>query len=145
MPLRADRSRAAAIFIAALAFVVAACGGPSQQARECTARGSADEAAFAQHFSEMDFASGRAPTGEGGQEFGPSEPVVVAAVAKASVGTRFCAQERGRLGTVGHDQEHALPAGESSINLGAFQKKGNYVVRVSVGGVLVRNLTFTVR
>ncbi|MBI4338299.1 MAG: hypothetical protein HY683_10790 [Chloroflexi bacterium] len=135
----------AAVVLVALALVAAACGGPTQQATECSAGGSADDVAFAQHFSKMDFGSGSGATGEGGREFTPTEAVVLVTVAKSEVATRFCAQERGRLGTVVHDQVHTLPAGETRTDLGAFQKKADYVVRVSVDGVLVKNLTFTVR
>lgn len=122
-----------------------ACGGPTEQAKECASGGSADEATFAQHFSRMDFGSGGSPSGEGGQQFTPSEAVVVVVAARAETATRFCAQERSRLGTVAYDQTPALPTGETQVNLGTFQNKGDYVIRVSVDGTLVKNLTFTVR
>lgn len=145
MSLGRGSRKVALVLILALAAIAAACGGATQQAVECTAGGSADQAAFAEHFSRMEFGSGGAPTGEGGQEFTPSDAVVVVVAAKTETATRLCAQERGRLGTVAYDQTHTLPVGESRLDLGAFQKKGNYVVRVSVGETLVKNLTFTVR
>ena len=134
-----------AILATAVAFVAAACAGGTEQSKECTGGGTADEAVFAQHFSQMGFDSGLPATGEGGQEFAPSESVVLAVGAKGEVAIRFCAQKRSRTGDVAYDQEHSLPAGESRVNLGTFQEKGDYVVRASVGGLLVKNLAFTIR
>lgn len=145
MALRLNISHATVTMIVVLATIAAACEGPTEQAKECTAGGAADEAMFAQHFSQMSFGNGEAPTGEGGQEFVPSESVVIDTVARTETATRFCAQERSRLGTVVYDREHSLPVGESRTDLGSFQEKADYVIRVSVGDVLVKNLAFTVR
>lgn len=145
MFLNAKRLGAAAVLLFAVGLVALACGGPSAQAKECTAGGSAEEAAFAQYFTSMSFAGGKPSTGEGGQEFSPAEPVTVQTEAKAETPARFCVQARGRTGDVAYDQEHRLAAGASTTDLGAFQKKGDYVIRVAVNDVLVRNMTFTVR
>lgn len=126
-------------------LVGAACGGPTEQAKDCG--GAADPAAFAQHFSQMGFLGGSpaSPGAEAELFFSPSESVVVAAVALRETSTRFCAQERSRLGTVIFDQTRTLPAGESRTDLGKVSKSGSYVVRISVGETTVRNLTFAVR
>ncbi|MBI4201890.1 MAG: hypothetical protein HY532_02075 [Chloroflexi bacterium] len=121
-----------------------ACGGPTEQAQECAAGGSADEGLFAQHFDRMEFSSGGPPTGEGGQVFGPAEDVVVLAATKSETTTRFCVQERGRTSKVMYDQAQTLPAGDNEINLGPFGEQGDYVVRVLLNGALVKNLIFTV-
>lgn len=145
MSLAKRHRTVSAPLLLAMLLMAAACGAPTQQAKECSAGGSADDAVFAQHFSQMEFGSGSASTGEGGQEFASSEAVVVVAAAKGETATRFCAQERGRLSTVVYDQTHSLSNGESRTSLGVFEKKGDYVIRVSVGQTLVRNFTFTVR
>ena len=52
-------------------------------------------------------------------------------------------QERRRAGTIAGEREGAGPAGRALIPLGSFEE-GDYVVRVTVERVLVRNLPFSV-
>lgn len=139
-------STVASLVLMVGALVGAACAAPAEQVLSCPAvGGGADEALFTQNFSRMDLASGTPDTGEGGVRHSRTEPVVVVATTLHGVEAHFCARERSRASTIMYAQPHTLPAGESRVDLGPVARTGDYVIRVSVEGKLVKNLTFTVR
>ena len=146
----------ATILLSSLALLlVAACGGESQPeatggtvlptSQECSGPGAADTAAFDQYFTKIAFGSGSAPTGDNGQEFVRADSIIVEVDAKTDVVTRFCVQERSRLGTVQSVNSPSLAAGVTRTDLGTVGNTGTYVVRVWAGDKLVKNLPFVLK
>lgn len=114
---------------------------------ECAVKGGvADQAAFARHFTEMSLASDKqiAPFGDHAMALTSDGVLEVVATGLANTATNLCTQERKGGGKVVYNQTLTLPQGESRTRLGSFAP-GEYVIRVIVDGVLVRNLTFGVR
>ncbi|HLF80490.1 MAG TPA: hypothetical protein VI410_01885 [Anaerolineales bacterium] len=107
-----------------------------------------DEARFAQLFRSMELVSAATgltgePDEEGTPRFTPGEELQVVTDNLGALGIRACVQERRRAGTIAGEREGSLPAGRALIPLGSFEE-GDYVVRVTVERVLVRNLPFSV-
>ncbi len=139
--------------ILALMLVVglglAACGsfGPPPECTEGLG-GTADEAMFAQYFTSMELVD--QTTGQPGQphdpgvSFAASAPLTIRISSVADVTVRACVQFFDR-NEIAFDQASTLPIGQNEIVLGAFPGAGNYVVRVIVDGVLVKNLPFTLQ
>jgi hypothetical protein len=140
-----------ALAIAFLVLVVAAgglasaCSGGPPKGCGDDIGGTADEALFGQHFSSMSLVS--QVTGQPGQdsdngaEFDKADILTIQADAKAEVAVRACVQFRSGGGDVPFDQTRTLAQGPGSLDLGTFEP-GSYVVRVIVGGTLVKNFPF---
>ena len=146
MPIYSRLLRSA---ILALCLVATACSAlvPPESCGP-GAEGAADEARFAQLFRSMDLVS--AATGltgeldeEGTPRFAAGEELQIVTDNLGALGIRACVQERRRAGTIAGEREGSLPAGRALIPLGSFHE-GDYVVRVMVERVLVRNLPFSV-
>ena len=132
----------------ALGLMVAACG-PLSPSESCGAGGTADKAAFAQHFTSMELvneATGQPgqPDQEGEPQFASSDPLAIRVESRSRVSVRACVEQRRGGGKIAHDQTHTLAQGAGSASLGSFAP-GPYVVRVIVDGVLVKNLPFSTR
>lgn len=117
-------------------------GGP------CDLGTSADDAAYAAVFEGMGLV--RADDGttpdtddERGALFTGDETVAVLAEATAAADVAFCVRTRDGASTLVDSVETAVVVGEQTIALDAFSA-GDYVVRVGLDGVLIRNLTFGV-
>ncbi|MBI4282276.1 MAG: hypothetical protein HY672_02145 [Chloroflexi bacterium] len=144
-PRRALRWFGFAALVAALALA-AACGS-LQPPEECAVPGgSADQTAFAEHFSQMAVVMEGQDASSSVEEpvFGSDDTVEVVATSIADTSTNLCLQERKGGGQIRYDETPILYVGENRVSLGSFGK-GDYVVRVIVDDVLVKNLTFTVR
>ena len=133
-----------------IALLAAACGSFSPPP-ECTEGlgGTADEALFAQYFTSMELvsaASGEpgAPR-ENGAEFPVSEPLAVNVSAVAEVSVRFCVQGFYDGGVIADDLTSDIVPGDNQVHLDTFDTAANYVVRVIVDDVLVKNLPFTLQ
>jgi hypothetical protein len=81
---------------------------------------------------------------EAGVVYGAADHVVVLVQATTAVETRLCVAVRDGGGSIVGDRTASLTAGTGQVDLGTFSAR-SYVVRVGVGGVLVKNLPFTVR
>lgn len=131
--------------VAALALA-AACGSLKPPEDCAVPGGVADEAVFAQHFSQMavviEGQDASPPVEE--PAFDPNDTLEVVATSVVDTATNLCLQERKGGGQIRYDETPILYAGENRASLGSFGK-GDYVLRVIVDDVLVRNLTFTVR
>ncbi len=138
------------VLVLLFSLLAAACGSSFGPPPECATGlgGTADEAKFAQYFSSMDLVSqttGQTGTpADNGVAFAVSEPLVIQVGNTAGVSVRACVQFFNG-NTIAFDQTSTLPVGQSEIVLGAFPGKGNYVVRMIVDGVLVKNLPFTLQ
>ncbi|MBM3941082.1 MAG: hypothetical protein FJ318_09465 [SAR202 cluster bacterium] len=141
------RSLVTAGILGCIALIAAGCGsggvGPLSAPRDCGfGTGSADQAAFANHFAGMAFANG-APGAEG-PAFAMNDAPRIAVEALADTATRLCVQERRGGGQIVFDETPTLARGAAETSLPAIVKKGTYVVRVGVDGMLVKNLPFSV-
>jgi hypothetical protein len=146
--MASSRDRVLVAIGAVIVLTALACGS-LRPPEDCGVGGTADESAFSQHFSQMELVS--AAAGEPGAEdpemgtmFAPADTLEIRAQTVNSVEMRACVQERVGGGGIVFDQTLALPQGSTSLPLGSFSE-GSYVIRVAVGGVLVRNLSFGVR
>jgi hypothetical protein len=83
------------------------------------------------------------PDEEGTPRFPAGDELQIVTDNLGGLGIRACVQERQRAGTIAGEREGSLPAGRALIPLGSFEE-GDYVVRVLVERVLVRNLPFIV-
>ena len=143
-------SRTLLVALAALALLAAACGqiGPPPECAEGLG-GTADQTLFAQYFTSMELvsaASGQpgAPA-ENGASFPVSEPLAINASVLTEVSARFCVQGFYASGVIADDLTADLVPGENQVHLDAFDTAADYVVRVIVDGVLVKNLPFTLQ
>jgi hypothetical protein len=133
----------------ALALLAAACAslappescGPGSQAEP-------DQARFAQLFRSVELIS--AETGlagaldeDGAAQFLEGEQLQIAVDSLGAARIRACVQERTRAARIAADPEGSVRAGRAFVPLGAFAE-GEYVARILVDRVLVRNLVFTV-
>lgn len=133
-----------------LALLASACGGSFGPPPECTEGlgGTADEAKFAQYFSSVELVSQN--TGQPGELHDPgasfpvSEPLVIKISSVGDVTVRACVQFFNG-NQIAFDQSFTFTPGENEITLGAFPDAGNYVVRMIVDGVLVKNFPFTLQ
>jgi len=140
--------RLSAVAMAAIAgLTLVACAGAAPSAA-CSLGGSAEQAAFERSFSSMVLADAAGKPGVDDPEavvvFGASDRIVVRLEATTATEARFCVAVRDGSGTVGADQTVRLGVGAGQVDLGTFPAR-SYVVRVGVGGVLVRNLPFAIR
>lgn len=137
------------VFVA-LALLGAACGslGPPPECTEGLG-GTADEALFAQYFTAMELVSADSgqPGGpaENGASFPGGEPLAVNVSAGAAVTVRFCVQGFYDGGVIADDLTADLVPGANQVHLDTFDTSADYVVRVIVDGVLVKNLPFTLQ
>lgn len=145
-----SRRVAAIAVLVAIGLIVPACGSfaPPESCGEWIG-GTADEARFAQHFTEMHLvseATGRPgpEDPEAGIQVTATERVAVEAATLADVTVWTCVQERRGGGKIAFNQEHRAAQGGARLSLGSF-KSGSYVVRVIVDGTLLKNLTFLVK
>lgn len=135
--------------VVALALFALACGSfaPPESCGEDIG-GTADEALFAEHFTQMDLvvestgASGE-PDDEMGEVFTSGDGLVIRAESLGEVSVRACVQPRSGGGQIPFDETETLAEGEDTFSLGSFDE-GSYVIRVIVDGTLVRNLVFGV-
>jgi len=135
--------------ILSLCLLATACGAlvPPESCGP-GAEGAADEARFAQLFRSMELVSATTglpgePDEEGTPRFTAGDELQIVTDNLGALGIRACVQERRRAGTIAGEREGSLPAGRALIPLGSFEE-GDYVVRVLVERVLVRNLPFSV-
>jgi hypothetical protein len=135
------------VLLPALALVLAACSfGPPPSCGDDIG-GTADTAAFDQHFSSMELVS--QTTGQAGEPSDPGvsfpqdEPIQILLDAKAEVAIRTCIQPMGGQAKSPVDSTAGVGAGKQAIDLGSFDS-GSYVIRVIVDGVLVKNLPFSI-
>ncbi len=135
----------AAALLACLALASAACGSGAQSpAPRCATTGSADAGAFEKSFSKMVLVGGGADDPESGRIYREADAVSVSATATATTTARFCVNFRDGSGRIAADVTKDLRATETTVDLGTFEP-ASYVVRVSVGGTLVKNLAFVVK
>jgi hypothetical protein len=140
--------RASAIAVVTIVVLtLAACGGAAPSAA-CGLGGTADQAAFERSFSSMVLVDAAGKPGledpDGSVIFGASARVVVRLEATTATEARFCVAVRDGSGTIVADQTARLGTGAGQVDLGPFPAR-DYVIRVGVGGVLVRNLPFAIR
>ena len=131
-----------------LGFTLASCSsGPPPSCGE-EIGGVADTARFDQYFSSMNLVQQNTgaipPEGESGAEFPRGAGLTIQFESKSDVEVRICIQPLDAGDDQVFNQNHPVVEGEGSINLGAF-KPGNYVVRVIVDGVLIKNFPFSVQ
>jgi hypothetical protein len=108
--------------------------------------GTADEALFGQNFSSMnlldaDTGGQGKDGGENGRLFDAGVSLKLAFNSKSNVTMRICIQERKGGGKVVLNRSVDYFVGEGGLVLGKF-RNGDYVVRVIMGNVLVKNLPF---
>src|SRR3990172_2303949 len=125
------------------------CSGDSGSGPEdeqpCSTTGTADDALFNQHFIRMalvDRATGL--PGQTDPELGERYPrtsfLELRMDAKAPVSVRACVEVRDGSGKVTRSVTHSAIAGSSGAELGTFEPNAaGYVLRVTVGGTLVKN------
>jgi hypothetical protein len=135
--------------MAGLCLLAAACGSLAPP-ESCGpgAEGEPDEARFNELFRSMQLVSldtglPGEPDEEGVPQFTAGEELEVAVHSLRELNIRACVQERSHSARIAAQPEGEMPAGNSRIPLGHFEK-GDYVVRVLVDRVLVRNLPFRV-
>jgi hypothetical protein len=133
----------------ALLVVAAACA-PLSAPPECAEGlgGTANETLFAQYFTSMELVSatsGRQPgdPAENGAAFPVAELLAINASVLSEVSVRFCVQGFFTGGVIADDLTTDLVPGDNQVHLDAFDTAADYVVRVIVDGVLVKNLPFT--
>jgi hypothetical protein len=136
-----------AVFLA-MGLAGLACGGLAPP-KSCGSGGTADEGAFSQYFESMELVdevtlTAGPPTDESAVTFDEDAPLIIRASVLSDVILRACVQQRAGGGQIVFDQTATLSAGDGHFPIGAFEP-GDYVVRVEAEGVLVRNLTFTIR
>ena len=142
-------SRGGLVLICALlVLTVLACGSlsPPESCGEGVG-GTADEGVFAEHFSLMelvDEATGQpGPEGEEGPRFASTAALSLAMESLSEASMQICVQERRGGGKVAFNQSLTVPSGAGAAALGTFDP-GNYVIRVIVDGILVRNFPFVI-
>ena len=140
--------RGLALVAATAISLVAGCGSGPPASGACGLGGSADEAAFTAAFRSMELLDASGTTGtpdpDAGVVFPTGTRLSVRADAVATTTARMCVANRDQAGTIRGDVTGDFAVGSSTVALGAFDA-GSYVVRVGVGGVLVRNLPFAIR
>lgn len=143
MPRLSASATLAMLFLLGL---VAACGSAGPAATpaptDCGLGLSADEQAFARRFRSVDFATGRVEDGE--RVFRVDQGPQLDADPLAPVQVRVCVQKRERVSSIVWDGTVLWAPGGNRTQLSAVER-GSYVIRLGVDGVLVKNLTFTVR
>lgn len=127
-------------------LLLASCGfGPPPSCGD-EIGGTADEAAFAHSFNSLALISQSSglpgAEGENGMQFSAAESLALTVDARSALTLRACVQPRGP-GTMAFDRSKDLAAGEGSFELGSFSA-GNYVIRVIVDNLLVKNFSFQV-
>lgn len=131
-----------------LALLVAGCGqvGPPPECTEGLG-GTANETLFAQYFTSMELVSATSgqpgDPAENGAAFPVSELLAINASVRSEVSARFCVQGFFAGGVIADDLSADLVPGDNQVHLDAFETAADYVVRVIVDGVLVKNLPFT--
>ena len=145
MPRRCPQTRMA---VALLILIVSACtSGPPPSCGEDIG-GVADPTTFDQYFGAMALVNQTTgqpgPDGEQGSQFAQADPLVIQADVRAAVELRACVQPLSGGGELAFDGTQTLGPGTGQVELGAFSP-GTYVVRVIVGGTLVKNLPFEVQ
>jgi len=140
------------LVLATTAVLAAACGsgsgsGPGSSTA-CGLGGTADEAVYAAAFRSMDLVNAAGASGtpdpDAGVAFPTGTRLSVRAEAVAATTARMCVATRDQAGTIRLDVTGAFAVGSTTVELGVLDA-GSYVVRVGVGGVLVRNLPFAIR
>jgi len=135
----------------AMVVLVAAACAPLSAPPECAdgLGGTADQNLFAQYFTAMELVSatsGQPGTpAENGASFPVTELLAVNVSAVAEVPVRFCVQGFYAGGVIADDLTADMVPGENRVHLDAFDTAADYVVRVIVDGVLVKNLPFTLQ
>jgi hypothetical protein len=108
--------------------------------------GTADTANFDQTFTNMALVNQNGvpgTEGENGMEFAATDTLDIRADSNSDVTVRACVQNfNGR--PIAFDGTQTFTQGSSGFSLGSFQS-GNYVVRVIVDGVLVKNFPFEIK
>ena len=134
---------ASLVSFSVLVFAIVSCN--FRPPESCAVSGgTADESAFAQHFTQMAVvAEGQVAAEEEGV-FNSTDTLEVVAVSLADTATNLCLQERKGGGKIRYNETPTLHEGEDRATLGSFGG-GDYVIRVIVDGVLVKNLPFSVR
>jgi len=109
--------------------------------------GTADEVLFGQYFESMELVSANTyqpgTQGENGVEFAAGEPLLIMFDAKTDVEVRACIQNTVGGGEIAFDQTTSFLGGENEFQVGTFESS-NYVIRVIVEGVLVKNFQFVI-
>ena len=132
-----------------LTFSVLACGSFSPP-ETCGDEigGTADEVLFGQYFESMELVSATTyqpgTQWENGVEFTAGEPLLIMFDAKIDVEVRACIQNTVGGGQIAFDQASSFTSGENEFSVGVFEPS-NYVIRVIVDGVLVKNFPFEVK
>ncbi|MEW6092999.1 MAG: hypothetical protein AB1531_03440 [Chloroflexota bacterium] len=110
--------------------------------------GTADDVLFGQYFESMELVSANTyqpgTQGENGVEFAAGESLLIMFDAKTDVEVRACIQNTIGGGEIAFDQTSSFISGENEFSVGVFEPS-NYVIRVIVDGVLVKNFPFEVK
>ena len=137
------------VFVSVLANMLA-CGSfaPPQSCGEGIG-GTADEALFAEYFSDMQLVIEGTdevppPGSESGALVSTGDSLTVKMQVLKTATVRACVQERAGGGGIPADETRTVQPGEAYLPLGEFEK-GSYVARIIVDGTLVKNLTFEVK
>ncbi len=145
MPRRCPQIRMAAALL--IVTATACTSGPPPSCGEDIG-GVADPATFDQYFGAMGLVNRTTgqpgPDGEQGSQFAQADPLAIEADVRAAVEVRACVQPLSGGGELAFDGTRMLGPGSGQVELGAFSP-GAYVVRVIVGGTLVKNLPFEVQ
>jgi hypothetical protein len=131
-----------------LVLAALACGSFSPP-EDCGAGigGTANEALFGDNFASMELVDANTwqpgDPGENGVQFG-QDPLLIMFDAKGDVTVRACIQNTQGGGKLAFDQTASFSSGSNEFQIGSFEP-GNYVIRVIVDGVLVKNFPFEVK
>ena len=132
------------LFVALFGLAIGACGAISPP-ESCTHTGF-DEATFSEFFTDMYLIN--TATGEPGERdpeqgdrYATDDQIAVWIESLEDVEVQFCIEQRKGGGQIVYNQAHSISQGESTVALPTFESDP-YVIRVIVGEVLVRNLTF---
>jgi hypothetical protein len=110
--------------------------------------GVADTVKFDEYFNTMALvnqATGNpGPDSDNGQQYAENETLVIQLEVKSEVTVQACIQPMGGGNSLPLDESKTFSAGQASFDLGSFQK-GNYVIRVIVDNILVKNFPFNIQ
>lgn len=120
--------------------------GPPESCGD-TIGGTADEVLFACRFERMALVNATSgepgEKGEYGERYTLGDTLDLRADSYSEVAVRICIQNTS-AGPIAYDQTLTFPEGSGGVTLGSFEP-GNYVIRVIVDGILVRNFPFEIR
>jgi hypothetical protein len=132
-----------------LGLMISACGsfGPPQSCGD-NIGGTADQAKYAQSFSSMQLinqTTGLTGTeGENGTQFTSSDNLAIQAGTLSNVNIRVCVQHTDSTKPIPFDQTRTLSQGQTDFSIGQLEA-GNYVIRVIVDNILVKNFPFEIK